>query len=297
MAKKTTRTPEPSPSTELVIQKNGFKSAIDERVKSGEEIFSFQVKTQQDFESNKEQFYEWNDYNSEYLKQSFNNEYNEYKKSYDDAGSWGGFMVLGGRNPSPAEELKKFKDKVESKIKNLKKLSAKTELLKCSVNVDDEDITTIAQKEDSKKTNNIFIVHGHDDRTKIEITRTIEKLGLNPIILHEQPNEGKTVIEKFEVHSNVGFAIVLMTCDDLGKAKTSDEEQYRARQNVILEMGYFIGKIGRQGVFPLYESGVELPSDLYGLLYNPLDDKGNWKFALVKELRAAGYDVDANKIL
>ncbi|MBK8880033.1 MAG: nucleotide-binding protein [Haliscomenobacter sp.] len=146
-------------------------------------------------------------------------------------------------------------------------------------------------------TKNVFIVHGHDDRTKIDIARTIEKLGLNAIILHEQANEGKTIIEKFEVHSDVGFAIVLMTCDDLGKAKNEDSENYRARQNVILEMGYFIGKLGRSRVFPLYENGVELPSDLYGVLYVPLDERGNWKFALVKELRAVGFNVDANKII
>ncbi|MCX6237166.1 MAG: nucleotide-binding protein [Bacteroidia bacterium] len=125
----------------------------------------------------------------------------------------------------------------------------------------------------------------------------MEKLGLNPIILSEQPNQGQTIIEKFELHSNVGFAIVLLTADDLGKTKTDDEEKYRARQNVILEMGFFIGKLGRNKVFPLYESGVELPGDLHGVLYNPLDEANSWKFKLAKELKSAGYDVDANKLL
>ena len=129
------------------------------------------------------------------------------------------------------------------------------------------------------------------------MARTIEKLQLTPIILSEQPNQGQTIIEKFELHSNVGFAIIVLTADDLGKLKTDDKEKYRARQNVILEMGYFIGKLGRNKVFPLFESGVELPSDLHGVLYNPLDEQGIWKFNLAKELNAAGYNVDANKLL
>jgi predicted nucleotide-binding protein len=297
MATRKNKPREYPPITELMISKTELKSKIQERIEEGERLFNFQVKNQQEFDNNQEDFYRWNDYNLEYLKQSFNNPHNEYKKAYDDAGIWGGFMFIGGPPPSPAEKLQEFKEKIESKVKNLKNLLAKAELLKCTV---DSEINSPASglpnkiPEDSK---NIFIVHGHDERTKIEVARTVEKLGLNPIILHEKANEGKTIIEKFEVHSNVGFAIVLMTCDDLGKSKTSNDEKYRARQNVILEMGYFTGKLGRSRVFPLFESGVELPSDLYGLLYIPLDEIGNWKFSLVKELRAIGYQVDANKIL
>ncbi|MBK7441021.1 MAG: nucleotide-binding protein [Bacteroidetes bacterium] len=143
----------------------------------------------------------------------------------------------------------------------------------------------------------IFIVHGHNNEVKIDVARLLEKLGLNPIILHEQANEGKTIIEKFEAHSKVGFAIILLTDDDLGKNKNDLDLIIRARQNVILEMGYFIGKLGRNRVCPLYITGVELPSDLYGLLYVEIDNQENWKFKLVKELKAAGYDIDTNRIL
>ena len=143
---------------------------------------------------------------------------------------------------------------------------------------------------------NIFIVHGHDDKLKLEVSSILSKLNLNPIILSEQPNEGKTIIEKFEKHSDVGFAIILITGDDKCKTSNSKNEQLRARQNVILEMGYFIGKLNRNRVFPLYESGVELPSDLHGLVYNPIESEG-WKFNLIKELKAAGYRVDANNII
>jgi predicted nucleotide-binding protein len=145
--------------------------------------------------------------------------------------------------------------------------------------------------------NDIFIVHGHNNEVKINVARTLEKLGLNPIILHEQPNSGRTIIEKFEEHSNVGFAIILLTDDDLGKAKKEENLNQRARQNVILELGYFIGKLGRNKVCPLYIKGIELPSDLYGLLYLELDSTEHWKINMTKELKAAGYKVDVNKII
>ena len=96
-----------------------------------------------------------------------------------------------------------------------------------------------------------------------------------PKILHEQANEGKRIIEKFEKHSAVGFAIVLLTSDDEGKAKASDNLNIRARQNVILELGFFMGKLGRSRVLPLYIEGVELPSDIQGLMYTLIDDGGN----------------------
>lgn len=141
----------------------------------------------------------------------------------------------------------------------------------------------------------IFIVHGHDELLQLKVARAVQKLGLQPIILHEQSNSGKTIIEKFEAHSDVGFAIILLTADDLGCSKKASENSPRARQNVILEMGYFIGKLGRDRVFPLYEDRVELPNDLSGVVYTPID--GPWELKLIKELQVAGYQVDANKIL
>lgn len=278
--------------TELIIPVDEFKKLIEERIQIGEKIFNQEVRSQIDFDSNKKDFNDWDDYNSEFLKQSFNNEHNEYKERYDDCGI---FIGLYMRPQTPSDKLKIFKEKIDSKLSNLKKLLGKADLLKCSVAI----VGTSSRKVTSEETNsnNIFIVHGHDEKTILDVARTVEKLGLIPIILSEQPNQGQTIIEKFELHSNVGFSIILLTADDLGKVKTDEEEKYRARQNVILEMGYFIGKLGRNKVFPLYESGVELPSDLHGMLYNPLDEGSAWKFKLAKELNAAGYMVDANKLL
>ena len=144
----------------------------------------------------------------------------------------------------------------------------------------------------------VFVVHGHKPGPKEAVARCLDTLGLEPIILHEKPNAGRTIIEKFSDYSDVHFAVVLLTADDEGKAcGASEGPRSRARQNVVLELGYFLGKLGRSRVCALYESGVEIPSDYQGVLFVPLDVQDKWKFDLVRELKAAGFDVDANRIL
>ena len=144
-------------------------------------------------------------------------------------------------------------------------------------------------------TNNIFIVHGHAEAEE-KVARFLEHLGLSPIILHEQPNDGKTIIEKIEKYSNVGYAIVLYTSCDEGKAKEEDNLKPRARQNVVFEHGYMTAKLGRENVCVLQETGVEPPGDISGLVYVPLDDSGAWKLQLAKNLKKRGFDIDMNKV-
>lgn len=144
---------------------------------------------------------------------------------------------------------------------------------------------------------NVFVVHGRDNEAKESVARFVEKLGLNAIILHEQLNRGRTIIEKFEEHASVGFAIILLTPDEIGKLADQPDLAFerQARQNVILEMGYFLGKIGRERVFALKRGNVTVPSDYNGVVYTDMDTHGAWKVALVRELKAVGFDVDANK--
>lgn len=145
---------------------------------------------------------------------------------------------------------------------------------------------------------NIFIVHGHDEAAKLSVARFIDKLGLSPIILHEKPDMGRTIIEKFEDYSDVGFAIILLTPDDMGYPKDKSEEaKSRARQNVIFELGYFIGKIGREKVCALYKEGVELPSDIQGVLYVQMDPVEGWHMKLAREIKHAEIEVDLNKVI
>lgn len=143
----------------------------------------------------------------------------------------------------------------------------------------------------------IFIVHGHDGEARETVARFIGNLGFEPIILHEQANKGRTVIEKVEANSDVGFAVVLLTPDDLGRANTEEDLQPRARQNVLLELGYFIGKHGRDKVCALRRGQVSIPSDFAGVVWEDMDDRGAWKQALARELQAAGHEIDWNAIM
>ncbi len=146
--------------------------------------------------------------------------------------------------------------------------------------------------------NKVFIVHGHDNLAKQEVARLIEKLDLEAVILHEQPDQGQTIIEKFENHSSdISFAVVVCTPDDKGFPKSEPEKlKFRARQNVILELGYFLGALGRKNVCVLYKDEIERPSDYVGVLYKKMDDDGAWCLELAKEMRAAGLDIDLNKL-
>ena len=143
----------------------------------------------------------------------------------------------------------------------------------------------------------VFIVHGHDNATKEAVARFVEKIGLEAIILHEQASSGNTIIEKIEANSNVGFAIVLYTPCDVGASKgEKDQLKPRARQNVIFEHGYLIGKIGRKNVSALVKGDVETPNDISGVVYIKMDEADSWKYAVGKEMKACGYDIDLNKI-
>lgn len=143
----------------------------------------------------------------------------------------------------------------------------------------------------------VFLVHGHDRATRAEATLFLERLGLEVVILEERPNAGRTIIEKFEHHADVHYAVVLLTGDDRGGTRDQpyEAQRARARQNVILELGYFAARLGRQHVCALHEPGVEVPSDFQGVLYVPLEPHGAWHLPLARELRAAGLPIDLNK--
>ena len=143
--------------------------------------------------------------------------------------------------------------------------------------------------------NKVFVVHGRDDGAKNTVARFLESLNLEAVILHEQPNEGRTIIEKFEEYSDVGFAVVICSPDDIG-ALSSDQDKLRPRprQNVILELGFFWGKLGRKRVCALLDENMDMPSDYDGVLFIPLDDSEGWKSTLAREMQAAGMTIDRN---
>lgn len=140
-------------------------------------------------------------------------------------------------------------------------------------------------------TSQVFIVHGHDDIAKLEMSAFISSLNLQPIILHQQASSGRTIIEKIEHYSNVGFGVVLYTPCDIGSKVGELTGNYRARQNVVFEHGFLIGKLGRARVSAVVKGSVETPNDISGVVYVSMDHAGEWKQQLLVELRGSGYQV------
>lgn len=177
---------------------------------------------------------------------------------------------------------------------------------------------TARKKKSLSHSRDVFIVHGSDHETLKELRAMLSEFGLNPIVLHEQPSGSRTIVEKLEKYSDVGFAFVILTPDDRGFREATSQGGFgqlaflhpiprtaiefsqwlitnlrpRARQNVVLEFGYFIGKLGRDRVCCLYKGNVELPSDMHGILYIPFVQSPNEiKEKIAVELRAAGYEI------
>jgi hypothetical protein len=144
----------------------------------------------------------------------------------------------------------------------------------------------------------VFLVHGRDKKALHVVSEFLRSLDLEVVILYKQPNQGQTVIEKFEKNSDVGFAVVLLTPDDVGApvGEPKKSKTMRARQNVILELGYFIAKLGRERVCPLQIGEVELPSDIHGIVYVRYDKEGEWRHRLAEEINTAGIKVDMTRI-
>ena len=152
---------------------------------------------------------------------------------------------------------------------------------------------------EEKTSQKVFIVHGHDEAAKYAIARFIERLDLEAIIPDEQAGGLQAILDKFaEQAEDIVFAIILLTPDDVGAAKAEKNElQPRARQNVILELGYFIGKLERNQICLLYKEGVELPSDIHGQFYILMDDHDGWQLKVAREMKSAKLPIDANKLL
>jgi predicted nucleotide-binding protein len=149
------------------------------------------------------------------------------------------------------------------------------------------------------KTPVIFLVHGHDHNSRDKVRWFLERAGDHKhdiIILDERASKGQTIVEKLEEHASASqYAVVLLTGDDEGGPKRQGGTvQPRARQNVVLELGWFCGQIGRGHVTVLHEPGVELPSDIHGLVYISLSD--DWERRLARELRAANLDFSLDRL-
>jgi len=142
----------------------------------------------------------------------------------------------------------------------------------------------------------VFIVHGRDELAKNETARFIEKLGLEAIILHEQENQGMTIIEKIEHYTDVDYGIVLYTPCDEGSLRDQNDFKPRARQNVIFEHGFLIGKLKRENVCALVKDEIEVPNDISGIVYISMDREKSWMYKVARELKNVGYNIDMNNL-
>ena len=211
------------------------------------------------------------------------------KEYLPDSGLVEEFLLI----PPPLSDRRRLSSTDVSKVqRNLTILLKSKELLPF---LKDQNVLSVPLPDNARS---VFVVHGHDIALKQSLARLLEHLDFKPIILHEQPDVGRTIIEKFTEHSNVAYAVVLLTADDRGGSvgESVRKQNLRARQNVILEMGYFLGKLGRTRVAAIYEEGVEIPSDYSGVLFIPYDSSGYWQLKLAKEMKAVGLKVDLNKV-
>lgn len=225
-------------------------------------------------------------------------EYNRYRRSTGlDHGAMS--VNLGFNAPNPMRELAQARQYVASgKTEAIQLLKQAVKWLENEL--EDLSASTVVPTQTVEVTathRRVFIVHGHDVAAKESVARFLTALDFDPVILSEQASQGRTIIEKIEAEKDVSFAVVLLTPDDVG-AKSGEELNPRARQNVLLELGYFIGKLTRNRVCALATtSDIEIPTDFAGVVWQLMDQSEGWKLVLAKELKAAGYQIDANKLI
>jgi predicted nucleotide-binding protein len=243
------------------------------------------VDTVAELEACQSAYRKWDSYNTELLKQIFTTPLLADEYSHRGAG------VMFMRELSLTEKLHDLRHDIGEKLHRIESIQERLELMPLAVGV-----TRRAVSGSRPNSNRAFIVHGHDDAARESVARFLEKLGVEAVVLHEQATSGRSILEKLEHYADVDFAVVLLTPDDIGEAKdvTPGKLQPRARQNVVLELGYFIGKLGRAKVCALHRAPLELPSEFLGIGYVPFDSGGGWQLQLARELRAAGFTVDLN---
>lgn len=223
------------------------------------------------------QYKMWDDYNAEIYQSSFSVSNNTYWHQYEQQ-SWDHFYSH--------DIVADYKKQIMRQITQMQSDIKKVDLIECeSPGLDvGKNATNIGIDVNIKK--QVFVVYGHDQVLKLNVEAFLkDELKLDVVALDEKPNLGKTIIEKFEHYSrDAGFAVILMSPDD--EMNVDGKIYKQARQNVVLELGYFMAKLGRERVCVVLRGDVEKPSDMSGILH--LSYEGNWKYELVKELKAVG---------
>ncbi|MCB2089806.1 MAG: nucleotide-binding protein [Alphaproteobacteria bacterium] len=275
---------------ELLIPKGDAEKQLLAQIVEGNNIKSCDLSSEKDLISAQREFRIWEDYNLELLDNIFSQP--KFVKEYQ---AWTTTPRVSLRERNITEKIDDFKKNLSDKIGKLESVIKRLKIINESSELAAAKHSTNANTIQRKSSRKVFIVHGHDNDTKTTIARFLEKMELEPIILHEQASRGKTIIEKIEQFAEVDFGVIIYTPCDEGKSKKETELKDRARQNVVFEHGYLIGKLGRGNICALLKGEVERPGDIDGVIYIPMDND-NWKLDLLKEMRAAGLDIDFNKL-
>ena len=281
----------------LLVSREEARQKIQARIEKGEQLHSKEIRSDDELEKTRAESRKWSDYNKTLLLRLFDST-SIAEDAYTDFHE--PLLASSGSTPL-SDELRWYQNAMSSSINSLESIRDQLELYDEPSEMlqaisGNEGVSAMPQ---STYGNEVFIVHGHDDEAKETVARFVENFGIEATILHEQANRGQTIPEKFEEHaSEAGFAIILLTPDDVGASKDKIKNlKPRARQNVVLELGYFWGRLGRGRVCVLHKGGVELPSDMQGLLYVPMNSPDEWQLPLAREMKQAGLPIDLNKLV
>ena len=281
----------------LLVSREEARQKIQARIEKGEQLHSKEIRSDDELEKTRAESRKWSDYNKTLLLRLFDST-SIAEDAYTDFHE--PLLASSGSTPL-SDELRWYQNAMSSSINSLESIRDQLELYDEPSEMlqaisGNEGVSAMPQ---STFGNEVFIVHGHDDEAKETVARFVENFGIEATILHEQANKGQTIPEKFEEHaSEAGFAIILLTPDDVGASKDKIKDlKPRARQNVVLELGYFWGRLGRGRVCVLHKGGVELPSDMQGLLYVPMNSPDEWQLPLAREMKQAGLPIDLNKLV
>lgn len=280
--------------TELLISRDDAKSRLQERIQKGLEIKQSQINSLEAFDSATNEYSKWNSFNTELLKRIFSTE-----ELADEYSHWIGIGIISMREPSLGEKIADLYKDIDQKIHRIDSIIERLELIPLSNSLAAGAAPINEPQRTPTKTKKVFVVHGHDGIAKTNLEVFLHEIGLEPVVLHRQADEGLTIIEKFEKHSDVGYAFILLTPDEISYVKADEskddnarQKEYRARPNVIFEFGYFVGKLGRSRVCCLYTGDVSLPSDVSGMIYKKFTSSiEEVAYSIIKDLKASGYAI------
>jgi predicted nucleotide-binding protein len=277
------------PLTALATTREAARDRLQQRIDLAKGIVPAPIRSVEDLNKAIEEEKKWRSYNVDLLLRMYTTD--EYAHEYGESS----IPVYLGEDRYFSHSLNTYASRL---VTSLKRQVASLQSFIERLEVIDEAVLDRAGSSAPQDRSKVFVVHGHDEGAREGVARFLEKIGLTAIILAEQPNRGRTIIEKFvDCAREVGFAVVLLTPDDLGGTAADEAQKSRARQNVIFELGYFVGSLGRGRACLLRKGEVEIPSDLYGVVYTTMDSGNGWKIELARELKAAGFAFDADKVL